>query len=166
MTTVDDDRHNVSSLSLSASVGDPHHISYVRDPNNNTATFPHTKPKYHRHTSDTFDSNFRRSFSAGGTLVKRSSSLTSLRGSRRHSKMPSDTSSIAEESDCCARRSPRVAWYDSGRQLSDFELPANVVAQLEADLLHGNLRRDSFRSRSGTNNFVMNPLFNDGESGA
>lgn len=40
-------------------------------------------------------------------------------------------------------------------------LPADIVAQLEADSLHGNLRRDSFRSRGGTKHFVVNPLFDD-----
>lgn len=43
-----------------------------------------------------------------------------------------------------------------------MDLPADIVAQLEADTLHGNLRRDSFRSRGGTKHFVLNPLFDDG----
>lgn len=42
-----------------------------------------------------------------------------------------------------------------------MDLPADIVAQLEADTLHGNLRRDSFRSRGGTKHFVTNPLFDE-----
>lgn len=39
---------------------------------------------------------------------------------------------------------------------------ASATAAFEANMLRGNLRRDSFRvSRNGTANFVENPLFED-----
>lgn len=47
------------------------------------------------------------------------------------------------------------------RSHSNFELPLEVIKQLERHSLHGNLKRDSFRSRNGTKNFVLNPIFDE-----
>lgn len=47
------------------------------------------------------------------------------------------------------------------RSDSNFELPLEVINQLERHSLHGNLKRDSFRSRNGTKNFVLNPIFDE-----
>lgn len=37
----------------------------------------------------------------------------------------------------------------------------NTFAQFEKDALHSDIRRNSFSSRSGTKNFVLNPLFDE-----
>lgn len=39
------------------------------------------------------------------------------------------------------------------------------IAQIERIALHNDIRRCSFRSRNGTSNFVMNPLFHDETNG-
>lgn len=36
-----------------------------------------------------------------------------------------------------------------------------IIAQLERDTLHNDIRRNSFSSRRGTQNFVINPLYSD-----
>lgn len=63
-------------------------------------------------------------------------------------------------------RTPSLA-ADGHRKFSDDSIdddviiPADIVAQLESDMLHGNLKRDSFRSRSATKHFVTNPIFDE-----
>lgn len=37
----------------------------------------------------------------------------------------------------------------------------NIFAKFEEDALHSDIRRNSFSSRSGTRNFVLNPLFDE-----
>lgn len=44
---------------------------------------------------------------------------------------------------------------------SSVIIPVDILAKLESDMLHGNLKRDSFRSRSSTKNFVTNPIFDE-----
>lgn len=39
--------------------------------------------------------------------------------------------------------------------------PAKSIGQIEEQALHSDIRRCSFRSRNGTNNFVVNPLFDE-----
>lgn len=81
--------------------------------------------------------------------VKRSTSLNSLKRYKntRSSHLSDDERSVRSMTD--------------GRSHSNFELPMEVINQLERHSLHGNLRRDSFRSRSGTKNFVLNPIFDE-----
>lgn len=85
--------------------------------------------------------------------VKRSTSLNSLK--RYQNSRSSDD-----------ERSVKSMTYGSKYSRpqgtrSSFELPPEVINQLERHSLHGNLRRDSFRSRSGTKNFVLNPIFDE-----
>lgn len=44
----------------------------------------------------------------------------------------------------------------------DFSIPKDILRELELQMLHGDLKRDSFRARSGTRNFCLNPLFEEG----
>lgn len=39
--------------------------------------------------------------------------------------------------------------------------PRAIIAQLERETLHGDIRRNSFSSRKGTNHFVTNPLYTE-----
>lgn len=39
--------------------------------------------------------------------------------------------------------------------------PTKSIGQIEEQALHSDIRRFSFRSRNGTNNFVVNPLFDE-----
>lgn len=84
--------------------------------------------------------------------VQRSSSLNSL---KRYKNVRSSHKSDDERS---IRSMTDGIEYKSQSQL---ELPLEVVNQLERYALHGNVRRDSFRSRSGTKNFVLNPIFDE-----
>lgn len=43
----------------------------------------------------------------------------------------------------------------------DFSLPKDIVRQLESQMLHSDLKRESFRSRNGTKHFCLNPLFEE-----
>lgn len=43
----------------------------------------------------------------------------------------------------------------------DFSIPKEIVRQLESQMLHSDLKRDSFRARNGTRNFCLNPLFEE-----
>lgn len=82
--------------------------------------------------------------------VKRSTSLNSLRRYKnvRSSHVSDDERSV---------RSDGITYKSS----SHFELPPEAINQLERHTLHGNVKRDSFRSRSGTKNFVLNPIFDE-----
>lgn len=82
--------------------------------------------------------------------VKRSTSLNSLKR-YKNTRRSDDERSIRSMTD--GHRSPSSH--------SNFELPLEVINQLERHSLHGNLRRDSFRSRNGTKNFVLNPIFDE-----
>lgn len=84
--------------------------------------------------------------------VKRSTSLNSLKRYKntRSSHLSDDERSVRSMTDGVEYRSH-----------SNFELPMEVINQLERHSLHGNLKRDSFRSRSGTKNFVLNPIFDE-----
>lgn len=42
-----------------------------------------------------------------------------------------------------------------------FSISKEVLAQLEQQMLHSDLKRDSFRARTATHNFVTNPIFED-----
>lgn len=44
----------------------------------------------------------------------------------------------------------------------DFSIPVEILKQLESQMLHSDLKRESFRARTGTNNFCLNPLFEEG----
>ncbi|KAJ6643313.1 hypothetical protein Bhyg_08273 [Pseudolycoriella hygida] len=86
--------------------------------------------------------------------VQRSTSLNSLRRYKntRSSNVSDDELSV---------KSMTNSFDYRRRRHSNFELPVEVINQLERHTLHGNLRRDSFRSRSGTKNFVLNPIFDE-----
>lgn len=47
---------------------------------------------------------------------------------------------------------------------SSFNLSKKILLQFEEDMLHSDLKRDSFRARTATRNFVLNPLFEDKSS--
>lgn len=48
--------------------------------------------------------------------------------------------------------------------ISDFNnLNANVLNQFEAQMLFGDIKRDSFRPRSSTKNFALNPIYDEFE---
>lgn len=85
--------------------------------------------------------------------VKRSVSLNSLRSYNRiRQGAVNDLHCNSEWSNCNA---------SNRSSLSSIEIPANIIAELEVGMLHGNLKRDSFRSRSSTKNFVTNPIFDE-----
>jgi hypothetical protein len=44
----------------------------------------------------------------------------------------------------------------------DFTISREVLKQLESQMLHADLKRESFRARTGTRNFCLNPLFEEG----
>lgn len=44
----------------------------------------------------------------------------------------------------------------------DFTIPREILKQLESQMLHDDLKRESFRARTGTRNFCLNPLFEEG----
>jgi hypothetical protein len=46
----------------------------------------------------------------------------------------------------------------------DISIPKEILKQLESQMLHGDLKRESFRARTGTNNFCLNPLFEEGST--
>lgn len=52
------------------------------------------------------------------------------------------------------------------RKTNSFRPTATEVAAFEAQMLHNDLRRNSFRSLNGTSNFVLNPIFDDPTSEA
>lgn len=90
--------------------------------------------------------------------VQRSSSLNSLKRYKniRSSNISDDERSVRSMTDGIESKSQ-----------SQIELPFEVVKvinQLERHSLHSNVRRDSFRSRSGTKNFVLNPIFDELET--
>lgn len=85
--------------------------------------------------------------------MKRSISLNSLRSyNRLREGVASDPNYNSERlnDNGCNRSS-----------VSSVEIPADIIAELEVRMLHGNLKRDSFRSRSSTKNFVTNPIFDE-----
>lgn len=84
--------------------------------------------------------------------VQRSTSLNSL------SRYKNLRSSQASDDERSIRSMTEGIEY---RSSSNFELPLEVINQLERHSLHGNIRRDSFRSRNGTKNFVLNPIFDE-----
>ncbi|GAB0097555.1 hypothetical protein DMENIID0001_132050 [Sergentomyia squamirostris] len=47
------------------------------------------------------------------------------------------------------------------RKTNSFRPTPKEVATFEAQMLHNDLRRNSFRARKGTANFVLNPIFDD-----
>ncbi len=49
----------------------------------------------------------------------------------------------------------------SSNSNSKSDVSKKVLLQLEEQFLHSDLKRDSFRARTGTRNFVLNPLFED-----
>lgn len=116
--------------------------------------FLHSKPFGSQNTSHNNPEVIDESSSL---LVQRSISLSSLRSSSSSSAKRSHRSKTVSSG--VNRRSTLI-----GGKLSEMDLPADIVAQLEADTLHGNLRRDSFRSRGGTKHFVSNPLFDEDQS--
>lgn len=85
--------------------------------------------------------------------VKRSTSLNSLKR-YKNTRSSDDERSIRSMTD-------GLEYSRSHRSHSNFELPMEVINQLERHSLHGNVRRDSFRSRTGTKNFVLNPIFDE-----
>ncbi len=84
--------------------------------------------------------------------VKRSTSLNSLKR-YKSTRSSDDERSIKSMND--------GSKFRMNRSRTNFELPLEVISQLERHSLHGNLKRDSFRSRSGTKNFVLNPIFDE-----
>lgn len=67
-------------------------------------------------------------------------------------------------------RSSRTSSVDSlsrsSRASSEKEcsLPKEIMKQLEEKMLHNDLKRESFRARTGTSNFCLNPLFEEDRS--
>lgn len=67
-------------------------------------------------------------------------------------------------------RSSRAGSVDSlsrsSRESSEKEcpLPKEIMKQLEEKMLHNDLKRESFRARTGTSNFCLNPLFEEDRS--
>lgn len=99
-------------------------------------------------SSGSFRSDDRTASSDESRKVKRSISLNSLR-SYNHIRQ-----AAASDLHYSSERSNRSS-------VSSVEIPGNIIAELEVAMLHGNLKRDSFRSRSSTKNFVTNPIFDE-----
>lgn len=49
----------------------------------------------------------------------------------------------------------------NSRDSSEPDLPKEILKQLESQMLHSDLKRESFRARNGTRNFCLNPLFEE-----
>lgn len=47
------------------------------------------------------------------------------------------------------------------RESSEPDVPKEILRQLESQMLHSDLKRESFRARNGTRNFCLNPLFEE-----
>lgn len=54
-----------------------------------------------------------------------------------------------------------IFWKDEKDKDQTFSISKEVLAQLEQQMLHNDLKRDSFRARTATHNFVTNPIFED-----
>lgn len=114
--------------------------------------YKNTEPKTNTY-SDTKSINYYSIFeNYKSNPVRRSTSLNSLKRYKntRPSHLSDDERSVRSMTDGFEYKSN-----------SNFELPLEVIKQLERHSLHGNLKRDSFRSRSGTKNFVLNPIFDE-----
>lgn len=122
-----------------------------------------------------------------GGLLQRSISLKSLRGNEassfsslemsRHNRMSrpdqsksqylnsrreDDSFSVLSLDRTRRRESRQVPVLERKSHYgSEVHLPANVLAQFEAKSLFADLKRDSFRARSGTTNFALNPIFDE-----
>lgn len=101
------------------------------------------------------------SFSAGGTTRKnRLNELNHHHLSNRQLDDEEDNFSVLSLDrrtyDGNKRRLQRKSHY-----ASEVHLPAHVLAQFEAKSLFADLKRDSFRARSGTSNFALNPIFDE-----
>jgi hypothetical protein len=59
------------------------------------------------------------------------------------------------------KSSSQYSHMSSTTSTNDFTIPTKVLKQLESQMLHSDLRRESFRARAGTSNFCMNPLFEE-----
>lgn len=49
----------------------------------------------------------------------------------------------------------------STRTTRTYELPDNILLQLEHQMLHSDLKRDSFRARNSSRHFALNPIFDE-----
>lgn len=97
------------------------------------------------------------------TSSTETSSLASL--SNKQSPFSYNTRSLPRMN----QTSPRPASVDLGyitkassNADSDNDIPANIIAQFEQEMLHNNFKRDSFRARNvSTRQFVLNPIFDE-----
>lgn len=93
--------------------------------------------------------NVRKKWPAADALLKRSMSLCSVRTYAHNVhdgniRMHTGTHGTPNTTSNCSL---------------DQLAPAKSIGQIEEQALHSDIRRCSFRSRNGTNNFVVNPLF-------
>lgn len=107
--------------------------------------------------------------------------VTLTRNTKKKKKWPSVVNTLPKRSVsvCSIRSYANKALNGSGRSTmhssistnsmhngdSNYSLdrltPFKSIGQIEEEALHSDIRRCSFRSRNGTNNFVVNPLYND-----
>lgn len=98
----------------------------------------------------TLNRNVRKKWPPVESLMKRSMSLCSVRSYANKAINGND------------RRPLHSSTYIGSSNCSLDQLtPAKSIGQIEEQALHSDIRRCSFRSRNGTNNFVVNPLFDE-----
>lgn len=61
-----------------------------------------------------------------------------------------------------ARNSLSSRDSNASLSLDSSIISLNILKDLESQMLYGDLRRESFQARSGTKNFCLNPLFEEG----
>lgn len=104
----------------------------------NPSIFTHRQNQFHslnKNNSASFDNIYTKS-----KPVKRSHSLKTIRSYNRD------------------RLNAPVAVNSSQTK---FNLSNDLIFQLEKHMLHSDLKRNSFRARNSTKNFVLNPIFDN-----
>lgn len=101
----------------------------------------------------TLSRKVRKPWPPANSLLKRSMSLCSVR---------SFTYRAINNSDRMRSSTHSTSSYNgNSSNCSLDQLAPRSIGQIEEQALRGDIRRCSFRSRNGTNNFVVNPLFDE-----
>lgn len=95
--------------------------------------------------------NVRKKWPPADALLKRSMSLCSVRTYAHN----------ARDGDFHMHTGTNTTHNTSSNCSLDQLAPVKSIGQIEEQALHSDIRRCSFRSRNGTNNFVVNPLFDE-----
>lgn len=114
-------------------------------------------PNNHNNVTDSYIMD---KFLNEGTNQQTSAVSRSLSLNFKTKKLKSNNSIYSESS-----KKPSVK--KRPHSISDFNnLNSNVLRQYEAEMLFSDIKRDSFRPRSSTKNFALNPIFDELEGGS